>query len=115
MALTEEQLLGQLNQDLAREYAGLIQYVRHASVMGGVEDEPMIQEQLLPVSEEMGSAISVSERIDILGKVLADDADKIETSRGGTEMLKKDLAGEFHAVSPYKLPIHEAHRCTTMA
>ena len=75
----------------------------------------MIQEQPVPASEEMGSAISVSQRIDILGNVLADDADKIETSSGGTEMLKKDLAGEFHAVSPCKLRIHEAHRCTTMA
>jgi len=108
MGITKEELLDKLNEDLAWEYAALIQYVQHASVITGAEYESMIQELLLHANEEMQHATTLSEQIDFLGGVPAVDVEEIKTSGDSTEMLEQDLAGEFHAISRYKERIAEA-------
>jgi bacterioferritin len=108
MGTTKEELLDKLNKDLAWEYAALIQYVQHASVVTGAEYESMIQELLVHANEEMQHAITLSEQIDFLGGVPAVDVEEIKTSGDSTEMLEQDLAGEFHAISRYKERIAEA-------
>jgi bacterioferritin len=108
MSITKEALLDKLNEDLAWEYAALVQYVQHASVITGAEYESMIAELLTHANEEMQHAISLSDQIDFLGGVPAVDIEKIETSSDSTKMLEQDLAGEFHAISRYKERIAEA-------
>jgi bacterioferritin len=110
MEITKEQLLDKLNQDLAWEYAALIQYVQHASVITGAEYESMIQELLIHANEEMAHAIALSDQIDFLGGVPAVDVEQVETSGDSKEMLEQDLAGEFDAISRYKERIAEAER-----
>jgi bacterioferritin len=108
MEITKEQLLDNLNADLAWEYAALIQYVQHASVVTGAEYESIIAELLVHANEEMQHAISLSDQIDWLGGVPAVDVEKIETSSDSREMLEQDLAGELHAISRYKERIAQA-------
>ena len=96
MKITKEQLLDNLNSDLAWEYAALIQYVQHASVVTGAEYESIIAELLVHANEEMQHAISLSDQIDWLGGVPAVDVEKIEISPDSREMLEQDLAGELH-------------------
>jgi bacterioferritin len=108
MGITKEELLDKLNDDLAWEYAALIQYVQHASVITGAEYESMIQELLVHANEEMQHAISLSDQIDFLGGVPAVGVEEIKTSDDSTEMLEQDLAGEFDAISRYKERITEA-------
>jgi bacterioferritin len=108
MSITKEELLAKLNSDLAWEYAAMIQYVQHASVITGAEYESIIAELLVHANEEMQHAISLSEQIDWLGGVPAVDVEKIETSADSTEMLEQDLAGELGAVDRYKERIAEA-------
>jgi bacterioferritin len=108
MAITKTELLDKLNSDLAWEYAALIQYVQHASVITGAEYESIIAELLVHANEEMQHAISLSDQIDWLGGVPAVDVEKIETSVDSTEMLEQDLAGELHAIERYKERIAEA-------
>ena len=102
MALTKEQLLKKLNEDLAWEYAAMIQYVQHASVVTGAEYESIIAELLVHANEEMQHAIQLSDQIDFLGGTPAVDVEKIEVSDDSTEMLEQDLAGELYAVERYK-------------
>ncbi|MGD8465865.1 MAG: ferritin-like domain-containing protein [Anaerolineae bacterium] len=108
MSLTKEQLLDELNKDLAWEYAAAIQYVQHASVITGAEYESMIAELLLHSTEEMQHAVSLSDQIDFLGGVPAVDVEKIETSPDSITMLEQDLAGEWLAINRYKERITQA-------
>lgn len=105
---TKEELLQKLNDDLAWEYAALIQYVQHASVVTGAEYESIIAELLVHANEEMQHAISLSDQIDFLGGVPAVDVQEIEVSADSKEMLEQDLAGELHAIDRYKERIAEA-------
>jgi bacterioferritin len=108
MGITKEELLDKLNIDLAWEYAALIQYVQHASVITGAEYESIIAELLVHASEEMQHATTLSDQIDWLGGVPAVDVQKIQTSSDSTEMLEQDLDGELDAVARYKERIAEA-------
>jgi len=106
--ITKEQLLAHLNEDLAWEYAALIQYVQHASVITGPEYESILAELLVHANEEMQHAIALSDQIDFLGGVPAVDVQEIQTSDDSKEMLEQDLAGEFHAIERYKERIAQA-------
>ena len=108
MTISKEELLDKLNADLAWEYAAIIQYVQHASVITGAEYESIIAELLVHASEEMQHAISLSDQIDWLGGIPAVDVQAIQTSGDSTEMLEQDLAGELDAVERYKERIAEA-------
>jgi bacterioferritin len=108
MTITKEELLDKLNKDLAWEYAAMIQYVQHASVVTGAEYESIIAELLVHANEEMQHAISLNDQIDFLGGVPAVDVQTIKTSSDSTEMLEQDLEGELDAVSRYKERIAEA-------
>jgi bacterioferritin len=108
MRITKEELLDKLNGDLAWEYAALIQYVQHASVITGAEYESIIAELLVHANEEMQHAINLSDQIDFLGGVPAVDVEVIKTSSDSTEMLEQDLDGELDAICRYKERIAEA-------
>ena len=108
MKITKEELLDKLNRDLAWEYAAMIQYVQHASVVTGAEYESIIAELLIHANEEMQHAISLNDQIDFLGGVPAVDVQTIKTSSDSKEMLEQDLEGELDAVSRYKERIAEA-------
>jgi bacterioferritin len=108
MSITKEELLDRLNADLAWEYAAMIQYVQHASVITGAEYESIIAELLVHASEEMQHAINLSDQIDFLGGVPAVDVQTIKTSGESKEMLDQDLAGELDAIERYKERIAQA-------
>jgi bacterioferritin len=108
MKISKEELLDKLNADLAWEYAAMIQYVQHASVITGAEYESIIAELLVHASEEMQHAINLSDQIDFLGGVPAVDVQTIKTSGESKEMLAQDLAGELDAIERYKERIAQA-------
>jgi bacterioferritin len=108
MNISKEELLDRLNADLAWEYAAMIQYVQHASVITGAEYESIIAELLVHASEEMQHAINLSDQIDFLGGVPAVDVQTIKTSGESKEMLEQDLAGELDAIDRYKERIAQA-------
>ena len=108
MKVSKEELLERLNADLAWEYAAMIQYVQHASVITGAEYESIIAELLVHANEEMQHAINLSDQIDFLGGVPAVDVQTIKTSGESNEMLEQDLAGELDAIERYKERIAQA-------
>ena len=108
MKISKEELLDRLNADLAWEYAAMIQYVQHASVITGAEYESIIAELLVHASEEMQHAINLSDQIDFLGGVPAVDVQTIKTSGESKEMLEQDLEGELDAIERYKERVAQA-------
>ncbi|MHA2173012.1 MAG: ferritin-like domain-containing protein [Candidatus Kariarchaeaceae archaeon] len=106
--VTKEKLIEELNKDLEWEYAAAIQYIQHASVMGGAKYASIIAELLIHSKEEMTHAEMLSEQIDFLGGVPTIDVERREISTESLEMLKQDLWGEDNAITRYKERIKQA-------
>ena len=64
--LTKKQLIAELNNDLAKEYSALIQYVQHQAVITGPEYDSIRKELVIHSNEEHMHAISLAEQIDYL-------------------------------------------------
>lgn len=108
MSITREELIRELNKDLEWEYAAAVQYVQHASVIGGAQYDAIIKELIIHSQEEMQHAVMLSEQIDFLGGVPTIDVENREVSDSSLEMLKQDLDGEERAIRRYKERIAQA-------
>lgn len=106
--LTREELIDELNRDLAKEYSALIQYVQHAAVITGPQYDAISAELVVHSNEEHLHAISLSEQIDFLGGVPAVDVAAIGVSPSAKSMLELDLDGELDAIARYKARIAQA-------
>jgi bacterioferritin len=106
--ITKEQLIAELNNDLAKEYQALIQYVQHAAVITGPQYDAISAELVVHSNEEHQHAISLSEQIDFLGGVPAVDVAEVRVSDDSKVMLEQDLDGELDAIRRYKTRIAQA-------
>jgi len=108
VGITTEELIKELNSDIESEYAAVVQYVQHASVISGAQYESTKKELLLHSQEELQHAIMLSEQVDFLGGVPTTGVGKVEISDDNLEMLKLDLKREEAAVERYKDRIEQA-------
>jgi len=108
MAISREEFIAKLNNDLEWEYAACIQYIQHGSVMTGAKYESIQKEILIHAQEEMQHAVTLAEQISYLGGVPSINIENIETSTDTLEMLKQDLKGERQAIVSYKERIAQA-------
>jgi bacterioferritin len=106
--LTKAQLIGELNNDLAKEYSALIQYVQHAAVITGPQYDTIRAELAVHATEEHAHALSLSEQIDFIGGVPAVDVSRVYTSDDSKVMLEQDLDGELDAIARYRERIGQA-------
>ena len=106
--LTRSELIDELNRDLAKEYAALIQYVQHAAVITGPQYDAIATELLVHATEEHAHAVSLSSQIDWLGGVPSVEVGDIYVSPDSKTALEYDLEGELDAVARYKERIGQA-------
>jgi bacterioferritin len=106
--ITKEQLIDELNRDLAKEYQALIQYVQHAAVITGPQYDAIAAELIVHSNEEHQHALSLSQQIDFLGGVPAVDVAEVHVSEVSKVMLEQDLEGELDAIRRYKARIAQA-------
>jgi len=106
--LTRAQLIDELNKDLAKEYAALIQYVQHASVITGPQYDAISAELTVHSNEEHQHAITLSDQIDFLGGVPDVNVADIHVSADSKVMLEQDLEGELDAIARYRARIGQA-------
>ena len=66
-AITREQLIDLLNEDLAREYQAIIAYVVYSQVLKGPQYMKIAEELETHASEELAHALTISKQIDYLG------------------------------------------------
>jgi len=107
-SVTKVELVDLLNQDLAKEYSALIQYVQHASVITGPQYDAISAELTVHSNEEHQHAITLSDQIDFLGGVPAVDVADIHISPDSKTMLEQDLDGELDAIARYRERIAQA-------
>ena len=106
--LTRDELIAELNHDLAKEYSALIQYVQHAAVITGPQYDAIAAELTVHSNEEHQHAISLSNQIDFLGGVPAVDVAQVRVSPSAKSMLELDLEGELDAIARYRERIAQA-------
>ncbi|HMK92338.1 MAG TPA: ferritin-like domain-containing protein [Thermoleophilia bacterium] len=108
--LTRERLIAELNDDLAKEFQALIQYVQHSAVITGPQYDAIRVELAVHSNEEHAHAISLSEQIDFLGGTPGVDVAQVRVSDVAKVMLEQDLEGELDAIARYKARIAQAEQ-----
>ena len=100
--VSREQLIGLLNEDLAREYQAIIAYVVYSQVLKGAQYMNIAGELELHASEELQHALTISKQIDYLGGKPTVTAKPVKTSDKAEDMLRFDLDNENETVRNYR-------------
>jgi bacterioferritin len=101
-ALTREQLVELLNEDLAREYQAIIAYVVYSQVLKGAEYMNIAEELEVHATEELQHALKISRHIDYLGGMPTVTPLPVKTSDDPRVMLRADLENENDTVRAYR-------------
>jgi bacterioferritin len=101
-AIGREQLIGLLNEDLAREYQAIIAYVVYSQVLKGAQYMSIAGELEKHAHEELKHALIIAKQIDYLGGMPAVSPRPVKTSEKAEEMLRFDLDNENETVRQYR-------------
>ncbi len=100
--VTREQLIGLLNEDLAREYQAIIAYVVYSQAIKGAQYMAIAEELEKHATEELKHALIVSKLVDYLGGDPTTVAKEVKTSDKAEDMLRFDLDAENETVRNYR-------------
>jgi bacterioferritin len=106
--VTRVELIDLLNDDLAKEFMALVQYVQHAAAMTGPQYDAIKAELIVHSNEEHAHAISLADQIDFMGGVPTVDVAQAHISPDSKVMLEQDLDGELDAIFRYRERIAQA-------
>ena len=101
-AITREELIKRLNEDLAREYQAIIAYVVYSQVLKGPQYMSIAEELENHAAEELKHALTISQQIDYLGGMPTVTPKPVKTSERAEDMLQFDLDNENETVRNYK-------------
>ena len=107
-AISREQLIDLLNEDLAREYQAVIAYVVYSQVLKGAAYMQIAQELEKHASEELDHAIKIASQIDYLGGDPVTTPKPVKTSDKAEDMLRFDLDNELQTIANYRQRIRQA-------
>jgi bacterioferritin len=106
-AITRDELVKLLNEDLSREYQAIISYVVYSQVLKGAEFMNIAGELEKHAGEELSHALVISNQIDYLGGMPVVQAKPVRTSEKAREMLRFDLENETETIRNYRQRIHQ--------
>jgi bacterioferritin len=106
-AITREQLINLLNDDLAREYQAIIAYVVYSQVLKGAQYMNIAEELETHASEELNHALIISKQIDYLGGTPTVTPRPVKTSDKAEDMLRFDLDNENDTIRNYRERIRQ--------
>jgi bacterioferritin len=109
-ALTREQLVDKLNEDLAREYQAVIAYVVYSQVLKGAEYMSIAQELEKHAGEELAHALTIAKHIDYLGGMPTATPKPVKLSEKAQEMLRADLDNESETIRNYRERLRQCER-----
>jgi bacterioferritin len=99
---SRKDLIGLLNEDLAREYQAIISYVVYSQVLKGPEYMNIAGELEKHAQEELSHALIIAKQIDYLGGMPAIQPKQVRTSEKAKEMLRFDLENETETIRNYR-------------
>jgi bacterioferritin len=106
-AVTREQLVDLLNEDLAREYQAIISYVVYSQVLKGAPYMNIAAELEIHAGEELAHAITIASQIDYLGGMPKVEAKPVRTSEKAEDMLRFDLDNENETIRNYRQRVRQ--------
>lgn len=105
--ISREQLIKNLNEDLAREYQAIIAYVVYSQAIKGAEYMSIAKELEKHAGEELAHAITIAKQIDYLGGDIGTEPKPVRTSESAREMLQFDLENEADTIRAYRQRVRE--------
>ncbi|MGE3859579.1 MAG: bacterioferritin [Nitrososphaeraceae archaeon] len=112
---SKEEIIKGLNEDLAREYKAIIQYVVFSSTLKGAEYGDIAQQLKKHASQELEHALEVAKQIDYLGGDPTIKSKETEYSQDSKTMLEIDLRAEQETIKNYRERILQAERAGEFA
>ena len=107
-ASNKEGIIKGLNEDLAREYKAIIQYVVFSSTLKGAEYGDIAEQLKEHASQELAHALEVARQIDYLGGDPTVKSKEVEYSDDSKAMLEIDLRAEQETIKNYRDRIRQA-------
>jgi bacterioferritin len=107
-SVTKEQLIQGLQEDLAREYKAIIQYVIYSQKLDGARYMDIATELEQHAHEELDHAIAISRQLDYFGEYPVHEPKPVQVSEENEEMLWFDLQAEDETVAKYRTRIRQA-------
>jgi bacterioferritin len=107
-ATDRQKIIDGLNEDLAREYQAIIQYVVFSSTLKGPEYGDIAEELKLHASEELEHALEIAKQIDYLGGDPTVKSKEAGFSEDSKTMLEIDLKSERETIKNYRERIRQA-------
>jgi len=101
-AISREELVDLLNEDLAREYQAIIAYVVYSQVIKGAQYMNIAEELEKHAQEELQHALIIAKQIDYLGGAPTVTSLPVKTSESTEEMLRFDLDNENATIRSYR-------------
>jgi bacterioferritin len=107
---SKDEIIKGLNEDLAREYKAIIQYVVYSSTLKGAEYGDIAEQLKKHVSQELAHVLEVARQIDYLGGDPTMKSKEAEYSKDSKTMLELDLKAEQETIKNYRERIRQAER-----
>ena len=105
--VTREDLIALLNEDLAREYQGVISNVVYSQVIKDAQYMQITAEMEVYAAEELAHALLIAAQIDHLGGMPLAVAKPVQTSPNGDDMLRFSLERETETIDRYRERVHQ--------
>ena len=106
--VTREQLVAGLQQDLAREYKAIIQYVIFSQKLDTARFQNIAGELEKHAHEELDHALAIARQIDYFGAYPVHVPAPVEVSEENEAMLWADLRAEDDTIENYRRRIRQA-------
>jgi bacterioferritin len=106
--VTREQLVAGLQQDLAREYKAIIQYVIFSQKLDTARFQNIAGELEKHAHEELDHALAIARQIDYFGAYPTHVPAQVEVSEENEAMLWADLRAEDDTIDNYRQRIRQA-------
>jgi len=105
--VTREDMVGLLNEDLAREYQAIIAYVVYSQVLKGAQYMNIAAELEVHAGQELQHALILANQIDYLGGMPTVVPKTVKTSENAEAMLRFDLDNENETIRNYRRRIRQ--------
>jgi bacterioferritin len=105
---TREQLIKGLQEDLAREYKAIIQYVIFSQKLDGAKYMNIADQLQVHAHQELDHALAVARQLDYFDEYPTHEPQPIQVSDDNDGMLRADLEAEDDTIKNYRIRIRQA-------
>ncbi|HEX5439108.1 MAG TPA: ferritin-like domain-containing protein [Gemmatimonadaceae bacterium] len=106
--VSRDQLVQGLQEDLAREYRAIIQYVIFSQVLDTAQYMSIATQLQEHAHQELDHALAISRQLDYFGAYPVHEPDTVQVSENNEEMLRIDLQAEDDTIHFYRERIRQA-------